>query len=85
MLKDRTRLLVTNQLQFLPQCDHVIFMYKVMRHVSAVECQPREISANRSLPGTLLRIIASTHVAGLLPCSEHLLCHHRINLPSIER
>lgn len=28
VLKDRTRLLVTNQLQFLPQCDHVIFMYK---------------------------------------------------------
>lgn len=29
MLKGRTRLLITNQLQYLPQCDHICFMLKV--------------------------------------------------------
>ncbi len=29
VLKGRTRLLITNQLQYLPQCDHICFMLKV--------------------------------------------------------
>lgn len=28
-LKAKTRLLVTNQLQYLPMCDHIIFMKEV--------------------------------------------------------
>jgi hypothetical protein len=32
VLKSRTRLLITNQLQYLPQCDHICFMLKVCLH-----------------------------------------------------
>lgn len=38
-LKGKTRLLVTNQLQYLPMCDHVIFMKEVRNAWSPEEYQ----------------------------------------------
>ena len=37
VLKGRTRLLITNQLQYLPQCDHIFFMLKVRLPLYAAE------------------------------------------------
>ena len=78
VLKGRTRLLITNQLQYLPQCDHICFMLKVCCGCM-VSCSwearsaiPRDASTGHCAEAIVWRAVTGFAVAGPCGCAGQL-------------